>query len=225
MEDISTNTHTVIKDSRGRIALIIADDLSVVNIGETIPEGVLGWDKNSGSFSRVVSGSWVASLAQASTGALTANVTGDVTGAVTGNVTGSIAIPSTGSFTQTLGNGATMVTGVIDEEKTLTLGGATTNLSTQIPANSRVIYCAARVTQIIDTATAWELGITAVDTDGYLTTAGVSAGTTNVSQGALVGVATLRSATTVTILCNGNPAATGKIRVKIVYETITPPTA
>jgi hypothetical protein len=206
----------------GRIVLIIADTLSGVSIGETIPEGTLGWDKNSGSFSRVSSGSWVASLAQASTGALTANVTGDVTG----NVTGNVSIPSTGSRTQSLGNGASAVTGVIDEQTTLSLVALATNGATQIPASSRVLAVFAYVTEVINIATAIEIGITAVDTDGYLTTMAVAAGTKSVAQGALVGLAAPRSAaTTYTILANGQPNATGKVRVKIVYETLTAPTS
>jgi hypothetical protein len=145
---------------------------------------------------------------------------------VTGNVTGSVTIPSTGSRTQSLGNGASLVTGVIDEETTLSLVATTTNGATQIPANSRVLAVLARVTQVIDTATAIEIGITAVDTDGYLTTMAVAAGTTNVAQGALVGLAAPRAnAATYTILANGQPSSTGKVRVKIVYETLTAPTS
>lgn len=213
-----TNTQTVIRDSRQRIALVIADTLSSVAIPDGIPEGTLGWDKNSGSFSRYVAGAWVASLAQDSTGALTGNVTG--------NVTGSVAIPAAGSRTQTMGNGGTLVTGVINEETTLSLVATTTNGATQIPENSRVLAVLVRVTEVIDTATAIEVGITAVDTDGYVPTMAVAAGTTSVAQGALVGLASPRaSAVTYTILANGQPAATGKVRVQILYETLTAPTS
>lgn len=223
MQSISTNTHTVIKDDRGRIVLVIADTLSGVAIGESIPEGTLGWDKNSGSLSRYVSGSWVTTLVQSG---ITGDITGAVTGNVTGNVTGSVSIPQTGSRTQSLGNGASTVTGVIDEETTLSLVATTTDGATQIPANSRVLAVLVRVTEVIDTATAIEIGITAVDTDGYVPTMAVAAGTTSVAQGALVGLASPRaSAVTYTILANGQPAATGKVRVKIVYETLTAPTS
>ena len=210
-------------DGFGRIVIVIADTLSGVNIGQTIPEGTLGWDKNSGSISRYESGSWVTTLVQSG---ITGDITGAVTGNVTGNVTGSVTIPSTGSRTQSLGNGAQLVTGVIDEETTLSLVATTTNGATAIPANSRVLAVLARVTEVIDTATAIEIGITAVDTDGYVPSMAVAAGTTSVAQGALVGLASPRAgAATYTILANGQPAATGKVRVKIVYETLTAPTS
>ncbi len=226
MQAIATKGHTVLKDSQGRIVLVIADTLSGVDIGESIPEGTLGWDKNSGSFSQYTAGAWSASLNQAIAGAVTGNVTGNVTGDVTGNLTGSVSIPSTGSRTQSLGNGASLVTGVIDEETTLSLVATTTDGATTIPANSRVIAVLARVTEVIDTATAIEIGITAVDTDGYVPSMAVAAGTKSVAQGALVGLASPRtSAATYTILANGQPAATGKVRVKIVYETLTAPTS
>jgi len=222
MQDISTNTHTVIKDSRGRVVIVIANTLSSVDIGETIPEGTLGYDKNSGGFSRFVSGSWAASLVQDVTG----NVTGNVTGDVTGNVAGSITIPQAGTKTQALGNAATLVTGVINEETTLSLVATTTDGATVIPARSRVLAVLVRVTEVIDTATAIEIGITAVDTDGYATTMAVAAGTTSIAQGALVGLANPRaSAATYTILANGQPSATGKVRVIILYEQLTAPTS
>ena len=219
MQSVSTNTHTVVMDGFGRIVIVIADTLSGVNIGVTIPEGTLGWDKNSGSLSRYVGGSWVTTLVQS-------GITGDITGNVTGNVTGSVSIPQTGSRTQSFGNGASLVTGVINEETTLSLVATTTDGATQIPANSRVLAVMAIVTQVIDTATAIEIGITAVDTDGYLLTQAVAAGTKNVACGALVGLAAPRAnATTYTILANGQPSSTGKVRVVILYETLTAPTS
>jgi hypothetical protein len=87
MEDVSTNTHTVVKDSRGRVVLVVADTLSNVSIGETIPEGTLGYDKNSGSISRYVSGSWVTTLVQS-------GITGNITGNTTGLHTGSVVFPA-----------------------------------------------------------------------------------------------------------------------------------
>lgn len=227
MQSISTNVHTVVKDDRGRIVLVIADTLSGVSIGETIPEGTLGWDKNSGSFSVYTSGSWVASLNQAIAGAITGNVTGNVTGDVTGDVTGSLSVPgATDTVAYTFTNGGVVRTGVIDEETTLSLVATTTNGATAIPANSRVLAVLARVTEVIDTATAIEIGITAVDTDGYVPSMAVAAGTKSVAQGALVGLASPRAgAATYTILANGQPAATGKVRVQILYETLTAPTS
>lgn len=218
MQSLSTNAQTVVKDDRGRIVLVIADTLSSVSIGETIPEGTLGYDKNSGNFSRFTSGSWVASLNQ--------DITGAVTGNVTGNVTGSVVMPSTANETKQVGNGATLVTGIINEVTTLSLAALTTDGATAIPARSRVLAAFAYVTEVIDTATAIEIGITAVDTDGYVPTMAVAAGTASYAQGALVGLANPRAdATTYTILANGQPEATGKVRVIILYEQLTAPTS
>ena len=219
---LATNTFTVLKDERNRIVLVIADTLSSVNIGETIPEGTLGWDKNSQTFAVYTSGAWSTTLAQDTSGALT----GSLTGNVAGTLTGSVVVSASGSVRNSASNGGYRVTGLIDEETTLSLVATTTNGATQIPANSRVLAALARVTQVIDTATAIEIGITAVDTDGYVPSMAVAAGTTSVAQGALVGLANPRaSAATYTILANGQPSATGKVRVQIWYETLVAPTS
>lgn len=76
MSSIATKGHTVIKDEQNRIALVIANTLSSVDIGEPIPEGTLGWDKNSSTFNVYTSGSWSAVLAQATSGAITGTVNG-----------------------------------------------------------------------------------------------------------------------------------------------------
>lgn len=70
MEDFVTNKATFVRDSSGRIILVIADDLSLATLaGNPIPEGTLGWDKDSGSLSRYVAGAWVTSIVQSSIGA------------------------------------------------------------------------------------------------------------------------------------------------------------
>lgn len=218
MQSVSTNTHTVVMDGFGRIVIVIADTLSGVNIGQTIPEGTLGWDKNSGSISRYESGSWVTTLTQS-------GITGDVTGTAS-RVSGNVVVTAAGTRKQEFSNGGQLVTGVIDEETTLSLVATTTNGATAIPAGSRVLAVLARVTEVIDTATAIEIGITAVDTDGYVPSMAVAAGTKSVAQGALVGLASPRaSAATYTILANGQPSSTGKVRVQILYETLTAPTS
>jgi hypothetical protein len=131
-----------------------------------------------------------------------------------------------GARTIASSNGGMLTFGIISEETTLSTVALTTNGATQIPANSRVIAATCRVTEVIDTATAIEIGITAVDTNGYIETLAVAAGTTGSVQGALNFLNTPRTAaTTYTILANGQNTATGKVRTQIYYCTITAPTS
>jgi Major tropism determinant N-terminal domain len=106
-------------------------------------------------------------------------------------------------------------------ETLVTLSGASTNASVQIPANCIVLSVGARVVTAITGATSYEVGVS-----GNLSQFGsglsISTGSTNYG---LVGPTAFYSATTLTITATGGSFSGGQVRLSIAYMLANPSAA
>lgn len=156
------------------------------------------------------------------------------TSAVVNVAYGYIAIESSGAgewavvdqgFASALGtiaeaaHGANVQIGVL--ETLVTLSGASTNASLQIPANCIVLAVGARVVIAITGAPSYEVGVS-----GNLTQFGsalnTSAGSTNYG---LIGPTAFYSATTIIITATSGSFTAGQVRLSIAYLNANPSVA
>jgi hypothetical protein len=116
-------------------------------------------------------------------------------------------------------HGANVQIGVL--ETLVTLSGASTNASLQIPANCIVLAVGARVVTAITGAPSYEVGVS-----GNLTQFGsalnTSAGSTNYG---LVGPTAFYSATTIIITATSGSFSAGQVRLSIAYLNANPSVA
>lgn len=135
------------------------------------------------------------------------------------------AVPTTvvGAFTaQSTANAATVAIKTLTEETTIA-AAATTDTTIQVPAGAIVIAVQARVTTVIPTAAAMDIGIAGATTR-YLTAGAVTAGAT--SRGTDAGLLYYATATAIRITPDAQPGdTTGRVRVTIWYIESTPPTS
>jgi hypothetical protein len=116
-------------------------------------------------------------------------------------------------------HGATIQAQVL--ETSVTLSGASTNASLQIPANCIVLAVGARVISAITGATSYEVGV-AGNLSQFGSTLGVAAGSTNFG---LIGPTAFYTATTLTITAAGGSFAAGQVRLSISYLLANPSAA
>jgi hypothetical protein len=116
-------------------------------------------------------------------------------------------------------HGASVQIGVL--ETLVTLSGASTNASVQIPADCIVLAVGARVVTAITGATSYEVGVS-----GNLSQFGsglaILAGSTNYG---LIGPTAFYSATTLTITATGGSFSGGQVRLSIAYMLANPSAA
>jgi hypothetical protein len=116
-------------------------------------------------------------------------------------------------------HGANVQIGLL--ETLVTLSGASTNASVQIPADCIVLAVGARVVATITGATSYEVGVS-----GSLAQFGsglaISAGSTNYG---LIGPTAFYSATTLTISATGGSFTAGQVRLSIAYMLVNPSAA
>jgi Major tropism determinant N-terminal domain len=116
-------------------------------------------------------------------------------------------------------HGANVQIGLL--ETLVTLSGASTNGSVQIPANCIVLAVGARVVTAITGATSYEVGVS-----GNLSQFGsglaIAAGSTNYG---LIGPTAFYSATTLTITATGGSFSGGQVRLSIAYMLANPSAA
>ncbi len=116
-------------------------------------------------------------------------------------------------------HGANVQIGLL--ETLVTLSGASTNASVQIPANCIVLAVGARVVTAITGATSYEVGVS-----GNLSQFGsglsISAGLTNYG---LIGPTAFYSATTLTLTATGGSFSGGQVRLSIAYMLANPSAA
>jgi hypothetical protein len=116
-------------------------------------------------------------------------------------------------------HGANIQIGVL--ETLVTLSGASTNASLQIPANCIVLAVGARVTTAIAGATSYEVGV-AGNLSQFGSALGVTAGSTNFG---LIGPTAFYTATTLTITAAGGNFSAGQVRLSISYLLASPSAA
>jgi hypothetical protein len=112
---------------------------------------------------------------------------------------------------------------ILQAEESLTIAAAATTTTTmQIPANAVVMAVSVRVTTVIPTAATFtvKVGTTTVSTTNISTAAGTT------DPGTFAGSFYNSTAQGVTITPNSTPgAATGVVRVTVMYYLVTPPTS
>ena len=116
-------------------------------------------------------------------------------------------------------HGANIQIGVL--ETLVTLSGASTNASLQIPANCIVLAVGARVTTAIAGVTSYEVGV-AGNLSQFGSALGVTAGSTNFG---LIGPTAFYTATTLTITAAGGSFSAGQVRLSISYLLANPSAA
>lgn len=133
---------------------------------------------------------------------------------------------------ETASNGAKITHGYVTENLTLSTGGATTDTTIDIPANSFLRGLVYRVTTTITTAANYHIGdpTTAnrfVDTSTSLTAGNTGTGLRHL-QGSITTDATgpIQGGSTakIRVTCNTTPGA-GAIRLTLFYVTFTAPTS
>lgn len=134
-------------------------------------------------------------------------------------------VPATKTLAE-LAHGALVGINII--EATVTLSGASTNVSTQIPANSIVFAVSERVTTTVTagsgTLTGFEIGVSG-NLSQFGSALGLAAGDTNYG---LIGPTAFYSATTIVVTAQGSGSPTfgaGALRLSIVYLSFSPPTS
>lgn len=116
-------------------------------------------------------------------------------------------------------HGATIQAQVL--ETSVTLSGASTNASLQIPANCVLLAVGARVTTAITGATSYEVGV-AGNLSQFGSALSIAAGSTNFG---LIGPTAFYAATTLTITAGGAAFTGGQVRLSISYMLANPPAA
>jgi hypothetical protein len=106
-------------------------------------------------------------------------------------------------------------------ETAVTLSGASTNASVQIPANCIVMAVGARVLTAITGATSYEVGV-AGNLSQFGSLLNVAAGSTNFG---LIGPTAFYTATTLTITAAGGPFTGGQVRLSISIILANPSAA
>lgn len=182
-----------------------------------------------GVFTGTVSAGGVAVTATGTTAMADATASGTlvVTGAstLTGAVTASAGITSATQIIGTYGANGCKVTRTYLTELLTVAAAATSATTIEVPAGATVIAVPVRVTTIIPTATTFDIGLNGGDDDAFCSAVAVAANTT--AAGNLTTPLYVASATKILLTINGsNPGTnTGRVRVTIIYETITPPTS
>jgi Major tropism determinant N-terminal domain len=116
-------------------------------------------------------------------------------------------------------HGATIQAQVL--ETSVSLSGASTNASLQIPANCIVLAVGARVTTAITGATSYEVGV-AGNLTQFGSALGVAAGSTNFG---LIGPTAFYTATALTITAAGGTFSAGQVRLSISCLLASPSAA
>jgi Major tropism determinant N-terminal domain len=116
-------------------------------------------------------------------------------------------------------HGANIQLGVL--ETLVTLSGASTNASLQIPANCIVLAVGARVVTAITGATSYEVGV-AGNLSQFGSALSIAAGSSNYG---LIGPTAFYTATTITITAAGGAFTGGQIRLSISYMLANPSAA
>jgi Major tropism determinant N-terminal domain len=116
-------------------------------------------------------------------------------------------------------HGATIQAQVL--ETSVTLSGASTNASLQIPANCIVLAVGARVTTAITGATSYEVGV-AGNLSQFGSALSIAAGSSNFG---LIGPTAFYTATTLTITATGGSFSAGQVRLSISYLLANPSAA
>jgi hypothetical protein len=116
-------------------------------------------------------------------------------------------------------HGATIQAQVL--ETSVTLSGASTNASLQIPANCILLAVGARVTTAITGATSYEVGV-AGNLSQFGSALSIAAGSTNFG---LIGPTAFYAATTLTITAGGGAFTGGQVRLSISYMLANPSAA
>ena len=116
-------------------------------------------------------------------------------------------------------HGANVQIGLL--ETLVTLAGASTNASVQIPADCIVLAVGARVVTAITGAASYEVGVSG-NLSQFGSSLNISAGSTNYG---LIGPTAFYSATTLTITAVGGAFAGGQVRLSISYMLANPSAA
>jgi hypothetical protein len=116
-------------------------------------------------------------------------------------------------------HGANVQIGLL--ETLVTLAGASTNASVQIPADCIVLAVGARVVTAITGAASYEVGVSG-NLSQFGSSLNISAGSTNYG---LIGPTAFYSATTLTITAAGGAFAGGQVRLSISYMLANPSAA
>ena len=116
-------------------------------------------------------------------------------------------------------HGANIQLGVL--ETLVTLSGASTNASLQIPANCIVLAVGARVVTAITGATSYEVGV-AGNLSQFGSALSIAAGSSNYG---LIGPTAFYTATTITITAAGGAFTGGQVRLSISYMLANPSAA
>jgi Major tropism determinant N-terminal domain len=116
-------------------------------------------------------------------------------------------------------HGATIQAQVL--ETSVTLSGASTNASLQIPANCVLLAVGARVTTAITGATSYEVGV-AGNLSQFGSALSIAAGSANFG---LIGPTAFYAATTLTITAGGAAFTGGQVRLSISYMLANPSAA
>lgn len=155
------------------------------------------------------------------TGALTVGGASTLTGAVTA----SAGITSATQIVGTYGANGCKVTRTYLTELLTVAAAATSATTIEVPAGATVIAVPVRVTVVIPTATSFDIGLNGGDTDAFCNDVLVAATTT--AAGNLTCPLYVAAATKILLTINGSTPGdtTGRVRVTIIYETITPPTS
>jgi hypothetical protein len=111
-------------------------------------------------------------------------------------------------------HGASVQIGVL--ETLVTLSGASTNASAQIPANCIVLAVSARVVTAVTGATSYEVGASG-NLPQFGSGLAIAAGSTNYG---LIGPTAFYSATTLTITATGGSFSGGQVRLSIAYMLV-----
>lgn len=113
--------------------------------------------------------------------------------------------------------------GILQAEELLTIAAAaTTTTAMQLPAGAVVLAVSVRVTTVIPTAATFTVKVGAI----VFNTAAVSTAANSTDRGTAAGAAYNSTAQGVTITPNVTPgAATGVVRVTVIYYVVSPPTS
>lgn len=127
------------------------------------------------------------------------------------------------TFRTYAGNGANL--GIVTVNESLTIAAsATTDSSTTIPAGAVILAVAVRVTTVIPTAATFT--VTAATGGNTFDTAAVSTAANSTDAGTAAGALYTNAGTKIRITPNLTPgAATGVVRLAIMYYLSTPPTS
>jgi hypothetical protein len=117
------------------------------------------------------------------------------------------------------GHGATLQAQVL--ETSVTLSGASTNASLQIPANCIVLAVGARVITAITGATSYEVGV-AGNLSQFGSALSIAGGSSNFG---LIGPTAFYTATTLTVTATGGSFSAGQVRLSISYLLANPSAA